>query len=125
MQVLYAEDDIDDFALFCEIVKQINDSVQCINTANGRETLEFLENAATLPDLIFLDINMPIMDGKSCLKRIKGNRRFSNIPVVMYTTSRNEKDEQQCRDWGAMDYLKKPAHIHELVDQLSPFFEEN
>ena len=87
MIVLYAEDDIEDLDDFGEMMHSIDPLVECINTRNGLETIEFLENANILPDFIFLDINMPSMDGKSCLRNIRKDERFNSIPVIIYTTS--------------------------------------
>src|SRR5688572_9298792 len=110
MLIVYAEDDIDDFDFFYEILKSVDSRTECINTRDGVETLDYLENATVLPDLIFLDINMPTMDGKSCLRNIKMDDRFKSIPVVVYTTSSNEKDKEHCMQLGAVEYIEKPSN---------------
>ena len=121
MWIIYAEDDIEDFNFLCEIVKSRNATVDIMNTRNGAETLEFLDNAVVLPDLIFLDINMPAMDGKSCLREIKKDSRFKDLPIVVYTTSRDPKDKIQCLQLGATDYLEKPHSVKGAYEMLSRF----
>lgn len=122
MTVLYAEDDLEDFDLFSDIVYKINPSVSPINVRNGAEALEFLENSTILPDFVFLDINMPSMDGKSCLKYIKNDERFAHIPVVIYTTSNSTMDIELCYQLGAEDYVQKPNTFQDGTTKLSKFF---
>lgn len=121
MIVLYAEDDIEDVDTFCDMMLSIDPSVKCLNTQNGVETIEFLENATVLPDIIFLDINMPTMDGKSCLRNIRRDERFKAIPIIIYTTSGNPKDRELCLQLGANEYVQKPNTIQETKDKLSRF----
>jgi CheY-like chemotaxis protein len=122
MIVLYAEDDLEDLDIFCEVLEQIDPSVRCLSARDGREALELLDNAIILPDYIFLDINMPAMDGKVCLKHLKKDDRFKNIPVIIYTTSNSKKDIELCMQLGAREYIQKPNSIKEAVDKLSKFF---
>ncbi|HEY3405747.1 MAG TPA: response regulator, partial [Ohtaekwangia sp.] len=75
MIILYAEDDIDDFQFFTETVSAMDSSCTCLNVSNGRELLDFLDTSLILPDLILLDINMPVMNGRACLKEIKRDPR--------------------------------------------------
>jgi CheY-like chemotaxis protein len=122
MTVLYAEDDFDDFNMLVEVVQSINPDIQCVNARNGVEAIEFLENADLLPDYIFLDINMPMMDGKACLKFIKKDERFKNIPVIVFTTSNSVKDMELCKELGAEEYLQKPNTIQKTTEILSKIF---
>lgn len=118
MLVLYAEDDIDDYSLFLEVLESIYSGADCINAVNGVDTLNFLDECVTLPDYIFLDLNMPAMDGKSCLKAIKRDPRFKSIPTIIYTTSRNPLDQEFCRELGAAAYLPKPNSFVEAAESL-------
>jgi CheY-like chemotaxis protein len=122
MLILYAEDDFEDFDAFCEVVKAINPSIKCINAKNGIEALDFLEKSTILPDFVFLDINMPTMDGKSCLKHIKKDARFGKIPVVVYTTSTSQQDREQCLQLGAQEYVQKGNTVNEATTSLTKFF---
>ena|SRR6188768_873697 len=119
MLVLYAEDDIDDFDFFSETLKSVDASITIVNTRDGNETLNFLESEMELPDMIFLDINMPSMDGKSCLKEIKRLDRLKHIPVVIYTTSNNPLDKEHCMQLGALDYVQKPTSVNGALSTLA------
>ncbi|HEY3404156.1 MAG TPA: response regulator, partial [Ohtaekwangia sp.] len=90
----------------------------CLNVSNGRELLDFLDTSLILPDLILLDINMPVMNGRACLKEIKRDPRLKHIPVVIFTTSKNEQDRQLCIELGATDFLLKPTTSHQATEQL-------
>jgi CheY-like chemotaxis protein len=122
MLVAYAEDDIDDFNTVAEVLSEIDSSIECINASNGLELLDILESGTVLPDVILLDFNMPAMDGKSCLKAIRADERFHGVPVYVYSTGANPRDEAHCLELGATDYIKKQTSIvamrnflHELV----------
>lgn len=69
--ILIVDDDEDDKEMFIEVVSEIDNSTNCIQASNGYEALEILEKNISLPDLIFLDLNMPRMNGKQCLQSIK------------------------------------------------------
>lgn len=111
MLVLYADDDIDDYYFFDEILKKVKPGATCVNARDGEEALKILGELVFPPDIVFLDINMPAMDGKKCLKYIKNDGRFACIPVVVYTTSANENDREQCLQLGAERYIIKPYAI--------------
>jgi CheY-like chemotaxis protein len=122
MLVLYAEDDIEDYSLFLEVLEFIQPGAECMNVINGVEVLKFLDDCVILPDYIFLDINMPAMDGKACLKAIKRDPRYKNIPVVIYTTSRNPLDQEFSTELGVLAYLPKPNTIDEAKAALQKIF---
>ncbi|HEY9008845.1 response regulator [Ohtaekwangia sp.] len=119
MTILYAEDDIDDFLFFCEVIETIDPTIQCVNATTGIEALEMLDRIDTLPDFIFIDINMPAMDGKACLKDIKNDPRLKSIPVIIYSTSNSPMDIEQCMQLGAAAYLVKPHSFDDIVASLS------
>lgn len=87
MRILLIDDDKDDQALFCDAIAQLSADLICDLANNGIEGLQYLQTTRTLPDVIFLDINMPMMDGRETLKIIRGTPRINHIPVVMYSTS--------------------------------------
>jgi len=113
MTILYAEDDIDDYNFFVETLHEINQHAECINAINGINTLEVLEQLTASPDIIFLDINMPAMDGKACLKTLKNDLRFRSIPVFIYTTGASPSDIAHCKQLGAKDFILKPNTVTE------------
>ena len=91
-----------------------------VNAANdGEEALQFLESSETpLPHLIFLDVNMPGMDGKKFLEIIKADERWRHIPVIILTSSSAPKDIKQCYALYASAYVVKPKVIEEYKTLL-------
>jgi CheY-like chemotaxis protein len=119
MIILYAEDDPEDVEVFCEAVKAIDASIACIVARDGNEALEVLENSIILPDYIFLDVNMPMLNGRECLLRIRGSKTYAAIPVIMYTTSTRVGDIRDFKALGANDYVIKPNSFAEVLNYLS------
>lgn len=120
MRILLIDDDKDDQAIFCEAVKVIAPHAHCDLADNGKEGLRLLNSYGTLPDVIFLDINMPIMDGRQTLKSIKQTPEFKSLPVVMYSTSSNQLEIDAFRLMGAQ-YLVKATSFDDLVRSLRRF----
>ncbi len=88
---------------------------------NGEEALEAIK--AEKPDLILLDIMMPIMDGYEVLKRVKEDENLKNIPVVMLTARTQERDVVKGIELGAEDYITKPFHPAELLARVKRILE--
>jgi CheY-like chemotaxis protein len=124
MTVLYAEDDLDDLEIFLEVTRSVNPQVDCIHVQNGHVALDFLEQASVLPDIIFLDINMPAMDDKSFLKILKKDERLKAIPVVVYSTCHDSREKEQCLQLGAIDFMEKPNRMGELFEKLSKYLQK-
>jgi CheY-like chemotaxis protein len=118
MIILYAEDDPEDAEVFRDALKSIDTSIGCIVAKDGIEALHVLENSIVLPDFIFLDVNMPMLDGRECLIRIKGNKTYSDIPVIMYTTSTRANDMKDFKNLGATEYFIKPNTFSDLYNYL-------
>lgn len=117
---LLIDDDIDDVVIFQEILKKIDEKIQFSFVNNGKAAIEWLtKNDGFLPSLIFLDINMPRMDGKECLKIIKHDEKLKHIPVLMYTTSSHSADIEETMMLGAMCFITKPWGVNELKTLLS------
>ena len=117
--VLIIDDDEDDVDLFKEALSEINRGIICISKSNGKVGLEYLKNSGkSLPQFIFLDLNMPFIDGKQFLKEVGKIERLAAIPVIIYTTSRQKMDEEETRKLGAVDFITKPASFEELCRLL-------
>lgn len=116
--VLYADDDADDVELFQEILREIDRSILLLYAADGLQALRVLREAIVLPDIVFLDINMPLINGKECLMEIRRDENLKTIPVVMYSTSSTEHELVQCLELGASDYLCKAANFNKLRENL-------
>ena len=114
---LLVDDDIDDTFLFREVLNDVAPHIDLRTASNGQEALDLLLNLATennLPDLIFLDLNMPRMDGKQCLSLLKANDQLQHIPVIMYTTSSHSRDIEETMQKGAVSFITKPSHVSDL-----------
>ena len=115
-KILLIDDDADEFYLLKEAVSRVRKDIQCLYANGVVDAFSLLEDIkGTLPDIIFLDVNMPLHNGRDCLKALKQSKRFSNIPVVMYTVQDLQSDEKaELRTLGASFFLQKP-HLKELV----------
>jgi CheY-like chemotaxis protein len=107
--VLYVEDDEEDVLIFQELLNDIDPEIKYLHAKNGKEALALLSELVIQPDYIFLDINMPIMDGQGFLTEIKKDARFQTIPVAMYTTSTRPDDKKLFTSLGATEYIVKPS----------------
>jgi CheY-like chemotaxis protein len=115
--VLIAEDDKDDYLFLVEGLQKISLTYNVARAANGLECITYLK-AGNKPDLIFLDLNMPIKNGLDCLKFIKDRDDLKHIPVIIYSTSHYIKDIDCAFKNDAHYYIVKPACADMLVDIL-------
>ena len=122
MVVLNVDDDQEDREFFCAALREIDPSITCLVAGSGMEALSLLQSRKPLPDYIFLDINMPMMDGKQCLRALKSIPEFASIPVIMYSTSTDTREIRECYDLGAEDFLIKPHSYEKLVNDLNSIF---
>lgn len=116
---LLIDDDIDDRDFFIEAVMDIDPSAECLVANDGKEALDKLRNEINpLPDVILLDMNMPGMDGKTCLAELKKDHRLKDIPVIMFTTSDSQNDIDVTRELGAAYFLTKPSDFQKLRKEI-------
>ena len=114
------DDDTEDQEIFIEAVKEVSESIECESSTSGEDALRHLEaNAPQLPDLIFLDLNMPKLNGKQILKEIKNRASLRGIPVIMYSTSFAPRDVEEIKSSGAAHHLIKPSRFEDLCRALS------
>ena len=118
MTILYADDDADDCELLTEALSHIDPSISCITANDGREALQILQETRVLPDSVFLDVNMPVMDGKECLIEIKKNPRLREIPVIIYSTTTDLGEKARLHDLGAFEFINKANTFSELRKNL-------
>jgi len=116
--LLLADDDIDDTEMFCEALAVVDENIICHCAKNGSEALKILNDLNEKPELIFLDLNMPVMSGWDCLKIIKKDQRFQEIPVIMISTSSHQKDIDTASELGAICYFVKPNSFTDLKNIL-------
>lgn len=113
--VMIVDDDADDRELFCEALHEVDTSVQCIACSSGTEALNMLKGGPQLvPDYIFLDLNMPRMNGWQCLHELKRMDGFKDVAVVIYTTSKIPEDTRNSKNRGALHFITKPNSFSDL-----------
>ena len=117
IRILLVDDDADDQIYFKDALEEVKGLVICEVANNGNEALRQIEIPPP-PDLIFLDLNMPIMNGYECLEVLKNESRFKHIPVVIFTTSKNTKDIERSKKMGASLYFTKPSDFKTLCSKL-------
>jgi CheY-like chemotaxis protein len=119
--LLCVEDDGDDIALIEETAIEADSSLQFVAKSNGREAMTFLysqKEQNSLPCLILLDINMPVMSGIEMLDALKKDERLKKIPVVVLTTSPGKREKLVCDAYG-IEMVTKPDRVKEFKRVLS------
>ena len=117
--LLIIDDDADDRDLFCEAVAEIDSTAQCTTASDGEDALTKLRtNPDLFPDFIFLDLNMPRMDGRICLAELKKDLNLKDIPVIIFTTSSSQKDIDDTHDLGATYFITKPHDFKSLRTKI-------
>lgn len=115
--ILLADDDADDRNFFAEAFALMDEPPQLLMVKDGEELMQFLQ-LSPLPDLLYLDLNMPRKNGAQCLTEIKANPRLAELPVVILSTSVNEAKRNQLVEEGARFCFSKPAEFSALVKLL-------
>ena len=106
--ILLADDDADDRMFFQDVLDELLINASLTVVSNGMELMAFLEkNLQELPNVLFLDLNMPSKSGAECLEEIKKHEKLSHIPVVIYSTSANPEVIEQLYNMGAQYYVRK------------------
>lgn len=115
LNIVLADDDADDCQFFKAAVEEILPSTKLTIVNDGEQLMSCLdEKKEELPDVIFLDINMPRKNGLECLAEIKENLKLKNIPVVMFSTSNSWDTINQLFQTGANVYIHKPSDFEQL-----------
>ncbi|MGJ8551067.1 response regulator [Winogradskyella wichelsiae] len=119
INIALADDDEDDRFFFTEAFEDLKIKNRVSTFKDGIELMEFLEKASLLPDLLFLDLNMPKKSGIECLKEIKASSKFKEMIIAIYSTSSSEEDVENTFVLGANIYIKKPNDFEKLKKVLS------
>jgi CheY-like chemotaxis protein len=108
LNILLADDDKSDRFFFEKALEEVSISTHLTTVQNGEQLMNYLkQNLNQLPDVLFLDINMPRKNGLECLSEIKHDEKLKPIPVVMYSTSLQEETADKLFNGGAHYYLHK------------------
>jgi CheY-like chemotaxis protein len=118
IDVFFIDDDIDDQEILSFIMKESFDHVRCTFANDGKEALNKLQERSFSPDVIFLDINMPRMNGMELLTEIKKVDHAAEIPVYMYSTTSEEEIVDRCRQLGAAGFIKKYANTDDVKTEF-------
>ena len=120
MTILLVDDDADDRKLFFEAVRDVDNSITCLTAIDGKEALHYLNDTNNaVPDFIFLDLRMPGLSGRQCLVEIKMQARLASVPVIVYTTSRDEKESLLLKELGAAHFMSKPVSPDDVYYMVS------
>lgn len=122
--ILMADDDDDDCMLARDAFEESGGRGAFSCVEDGIELLDYLFHSGAVPSLILLDLNMPRKDGRQTLKEIKSHPVFKDIPLVVLTTSREEKDIAFSREMGANAFFTKPGSFSEWVKIMKSLTED-
>ncbi len=120
-KILLIDDDEDDQEIFLTALERVSDTVTCTAIGNARNALQQLEEKKLLADIIFLDLNMPVMNGQQFLSAIKKNSQLDQIPVIIFSTTSHPDTITLVKEMGADDFITKPDKFDELVGMLKSF----
>lgn len=118
--VLFAEDDREDWMLIKEVMQECDCNIQVERVENGEQLLNRLKspNGDRMPDVVMLDLRMPLMDGREALREIRKDPALCHIPVIVMTTSKLEADIFRSYQDGANSYVVKPINFQDLEKLL-------
>ena len=116
--VLLAEDDEDDVHLFKTVLAELNQDILVTVTTDGNLLMAFLKQASTLPEMIFLDLNMPYKNGFECLSEIRGNEKWNSIKIFVLSTSTRPQHIEDSYKGGADLYLAKPTSYTQFKNMI-------
>ena len=124
LKIYLAEDDTDDIDCFKEALREVDKNCTVTVFSNGAELLDKLcSPAAFLPDIVLMDINMPLMNGMECLKQIRSNAVFKDVPIIMLTTSSSLSTIEITYRLGASLFIIKPCSYKDQKKMLSSILE--
>lgn len=114
--ILLVDDDDDDWEIFQAALHKVSETGNYYSIKYAKQALEQLESQEVVPDLIFLDLNMPAMNGLEFLTQLKKIENSKDIPVIIFSTSSHKEIKEQAKELGAHDFITKPHDFNELVD---------
>jgi PleD family two-component response regulator len=123
---LLIDDDLDDQEIFCMALKEVSADIECMLANNAEQALERLQpDPSVQPDLIFIDLNMPLMNGFECLQELKKLEHLKDSEIFMYSTSSESRMMSKSLELGAKDFIVKPPSVTMLKEILSQVIDEH
>jgi response regulator RpfG family c-di-GMP phosphodiesterase len=125
VKCLLIDDDTDDHEIFKIALEAIDKSIFCDCINESIDAIEKLKtDTSFIPKIIFVDMNMPAMNGVECLAEIKKIEHLKKVPVIFYSTFADPGKVVEMKELGAADYFEKPSDINVLINKLSSIFKE-
>lgn len=118
LRILLIEDDTIEVMKLKRAIAKLKMDHQLIEAEDGEKALDILKSIDTLPDIIFLDLNMPKINGIEFLKILKEDTVLRYLPTIILTTSNNRKDVLECYKHGVAGYIIKPLKYDEYIDKI-------
>lgn len=118
--ILLADDDEDDCSFFQEALDDLSVSVTLVTVNDGVQLMDYLtaNSSGNLPDMLFLDLNMPRKNGHECLKEIKDIERLKTLPIIIFSTSLDTEIVDLMFEKGATYYIRKPGDFSKLKNVI-------
>ena len=120
--ILLIDDDDDDQFIFLTAFEEVSPASYCHISNNALEAFQYLNSRTEIPDILFLDLNMPLMNGFEFLIILKSDPRLSPIPVIIFSTSDNPDDQDRAKELGALQFITKTADIELLKKDIRLIF---
>jgi len=120
--ILLIDDDDDDQFIFLTALENVAPDSHCDISNNALEAFQYLHTLVETPDIIFLDLNMPLMNGFEFLLILKSDPRLISVPVIIFSTSDNPEDQARAKDLGAVQFITKTTDIELLKKDLRHIF---
>lgn len=117
---LLIDNDTDDQEIFNMALREVDQTICCIMADDGLSAIDNLTtDPGFRPSYIFIDMNMPLMDGKQCLQAIRKIPGYAEVPIYIYSTAANPTLVAEAKKLGATDFIMKPTGFRQLVDLLT------
>jgi CheY-like chemotaxis protein len=113
--ILIVDDDVDDHYILRRAINKVVPQVIVESVYDGTEAMTYLTRCDSLPDLIFLDLNMVKLSGKETITQIRSNPTLKDVPIAILSTSRAEAEKKACLALGANEFYSKPYFNKELL----------
>ena len=117
-KILLIDDDIEDQEIFRNALLNISNDFEFISITDSKNALDKLIAKELKPDIIFLDLNMPIVSGEEFLIKLKANNEIKGLPIIIFSTTSNPISVLNAKEIGALDFITKPDRFDKLVTLL-------